>query len=64
MREGRDYYGITAFDHGCITGGHTVTPKDVVWTTNIGGRWVGTQTCPDCEATRRVMQYAKRRATR
>lgn len=55
------FYSISGFDYGCVTGGHNVTPQNVEWRTTIGGKRVGVQTCPDCKATRKVMEYAKRK---
>jgi len=58
------FYATGAFDHGCANGGHPVTAAHVVWRTAIGGRQVGVQTCPTCSATRRVIEYAKRKPSR
>ena len=55
----RKFYAISAFTHGCISGGHTANDYDIVWWRGVQDRWVGEQSCPDCDATRRVLEYAK-----
>lgn len=50
-------YAVRPWTHRCPTGtGHVDGP--IRWERRIGKQWIGDQTCRNCDATQRVIEYA------